>query len=78
MIPYETYAQTKFFDDYDRSSNVLLREIMRFWKYLVVFEVYGKMYVKMQKFAFAKNAITSEMKWNWSLLVPAVQQKHVN
>ena len=44
----------KNYNDSDRSSNVLSREIIKFGKYLVVLELYARMFVKMAQICFRK------------------------
>ena len=46
------------------------REIIKFWKCLVVLELYAIMYVKIEKkIVYAKNAKTSELKKELSLKI---------
>ena len=53
-MPYKTYFQIETYSDSDRSSNALQREIIRFFKCLVIIELNPKMYVKMAKIRHRK------------------------
>ena len=56
------FKKKKTYSDSVRYLDVLPCEVIRFRKYLAVFELDAKMYVKMSKSVFPKTAITSESK----------------
>ena len=44
FVPYKKYYTNQTHKDYDISYDVLSCEIIKFWKYSVIFKLYAKIY----------------------------------